>query len=96
MSTYEDHWYDVSVECDVCHNMYDCEIQLFSTKEVALVKELVTALFTRCHRCGADKEDLFITVSNEYYTSEELRQLREKDTKWIFLYRRRSGKKDIF
>jgi hypothetical protein len=75
--------------------MYDCEIQLFSPNEVALVKELVMTLFTHCHRCRAGKEELFMTVSNEYYTSEEMRQLREKETKWIFLYRRRNDKKDI-
>ena len=96
MSVYEDHWYDVTIECDVCHDMFDCEIQLFSANEVALVEELVRALFTRCHRCGAEKEALFSTVSNEYYTAEEMRQLRKKDAQWIFLFRRRPGKRDIF
>jgi hypothetical protein len=76
--------------------MFDCEIQLYSAGEVTLVKELVTTLFTRCHRCGADKEELFITVSNEYFTVEEMKQLKINEEKWIYLYRRRNDKKDIF
>ncbi|MBW6466855.1 MAG: hypothetical protein K0B06_10150 [Brevefilum sp.] len=94
MSTYKDHWYDVTVECNVCHDMFDCEIQLYTTREVALVKALVRSLITGCHHCGAD--DLAITVSNEYNTAEELKQLRVNENKWIFLYRRRNDKKDIF
>jgi hypothetical protein len=96
MSTYQDHWYDVTVECDVCHDMFDCEIQLYSPRDVALVKALVRKLITCCHHCGAGGDDLAITVSNEYFTAEELKQLRDSDTKWIFLYRRRNNKKDIF
>ena len=96
MSTYQDHWYDVTVECDVCHDMFDCEIQLYSAREVALVKALVRKLITRCHHCGAGVGDLAITVSNEYFTVDEIRQLRDNENKWIFLYRRRNDKKDIF
>lgn len=96
MSTYKDCWYDVTVECDRCHDMFDCEIQLYSAGEVALDKALVRKLFTRCHHCGAGGQDLAITVSNEYYTAEELKQLRDNETKWIFLYRRRNdNKKDL-
>ncbi|MDW7755385.1 MAG: hypothetical protein SCH68_09490 [Brevefilum sp.] len=96
MSTYKDCWYDVTVECDICLDMFDCEIQLYSTREVALVKASVRKLFTHCHHCGADGQDLAITVSNEYYTAEEFKQLRDNETKWIFMYRRRNdNKKDI-
>jgi hypothetical protein len=94
MSTYQDHWYDVTVECDVCHDMFDCEIQLYSLREVDLARALVKQLFTRCHNCGAG--DLAITVSNEYFTAEELKQRKNNETKWIYLYRRRKDKKDIF
>jgi len=76
--------------------MFDCEIQLFTAREVALVKVLVRKLITRCHHCGAGGGDLAITVSNEYFTAEELKQLRDKENKWIFLYRHRNDKKDIF
>lgn len=95
MSTYQDHWYDVTVECDICHDMYDCEIQLYSARDVALVKALVRKLITRCHHCGAGGGDLAITVSNEYFSAEELNQRRDNETKWIFLYRRRKDNKDI-
>ena len=81
MSTYKDHRYDVTVECDVCHDMFDCEIQLYTAREVALVKALVRKLFTRCHHCGASGQDLAITISNEYFTVEELKQLRNNDKK---------------
>jgi hypothetical protein len=76
--------------------MFDCEIQLYSAREVALVKALVRKLITRCHHCGAGVGDLAITVSNEYFTAQELKQLRDNENKWIFLYRRRNDKKDIF
>ena len=89
MSTYKDSWYDVTVECDRCHDMFDCEIQLFSVREIVLVKELVNKLITRCHNCGADRQELFITVSNEHFTADEIRQLRDRDKKWIFMFRRR-------
>jgi hypothetical protein len=42
-----------------------------------MVKELVTALLNWCHPCGAEKANLFITVSNEYYPTKELRQCRK-------------------
>jgi hypothetical protein len=74
--------------------MFDCEIQLYSAREITLVKALVKNLITRCHHCGAGGQDLAITVSNEYFTAEELNQ--HNDMKWIFLYRRRNDKKDIF
>ena len=86
----------MTVECNRCHDMFDCEIQLYSAGEVTLVKELVTTLITRCHHCGAGGQELAITVSNEYFTAEELNQLRDNENKWIFLYRRRNNKKDIF
>jgi hypothetical protein len=38
MRTYHDHWFDVTVERDYCNEMFDCEIQLYSDREVALVK----------------------------------------------------------
>lgn len=96
MSTYADHWYDVTVECDVCHDMFDCEIQLFTAREVALAKVLVKKLIKHCHNCGAGGHELVITVSNEYFTPEELEQLRDNEPKWIFLYRRLNNKKDNF
>ena len=77
MSVYEDNWYDVIVECRNCHDLHDDRIQLYSTREVTLVKELLDKLFTRCRNCGAGKEQFHITVSNEYFTGEEIRQMRK-------------------
>lgn len=96
MSIYKDHWYDVTVECVLCHDMFDCEIQLYSKQEVAFVKKLIARLFTRCHNCGADEQDLRMTVSNEYFSAKEINQRRYFDTPWLFLYRHYPDKKDIF
>jgi hypothetical protein len=95
MSTYKDHWYDVTVECDVCHDMFECEIQLYTAREVALVKRLIKQLFTRCPNCGADGQELFMTVFKTNDTEDEVNQFRLNDNKWIFLYRRWKDKKDI-
>ena len=89
MSTYENHWFDVIVECDRCHDMYDCDIQLYSVREIVLVKELVNLMITRCHNCGAESRELLITVSNEYFTAEEISRLRDRDENWVYLFRRR-------
>jgi len=79
MSVYEDNKYDITVECKECHDMHDCEVQIFSQREVELVREVVDKLFTWCHNCGANKQELAITVSNEYFNADEIRQRRKKN-----------------
>ena len=81
LSVYKHNKYDITVECKKCHDMHDCEVQLFSQREVKLVREVVDKLFTRCHNCGANKQDLAISVSNEYFTAEEIKQRRKKNMK---------------
>jgi len=76
--------------------MFDCKIQLYSKQEVALVKKLIARLFTRCLNCGAAEQDLHMTVSNESFSVEAIKQRRYFDTQWLFLYRRYPDKKDIF
>jgi len=81
MSIYEDNKYEITVECNKCHDMHDCEVQIFSEREVKLVREVVDKLFTRCHNCGANKQELAITVNNEYFTIEEVKQRRKMNKK---------------
>lgn len=81
MSVYEDNWYDVTVECRYCHQLYDTRIQLFSEREVALARALLLNIFTHCHNCFSTKEQFSITVSNQYYTAEECNQMFEDKSK---------------
>ena len=71
MNATKDNWYDVTVECVSCHDLHYCEIQLFSNREISLVKEVLEKLFTRCHNCGADDEKFYITVYESTLTPDE-------------------------
>jgi hypothetical protein len=81
VSVYKDNRYDVTVECDNCHDLYFCDVQLFSQREIKLIKEVLDKMFTRCHNCGADRKQFAMTVSNEYFTAEEIKQRRENKIK---------------
>ncbi len=81
MSVYEDNWYDVTIECRYCHDLYDTHMQLFAEREVTLVKELLEKIFNHCHICYSVKEQFAITVSNQYYTHEEIIQLKNETKK---------------
>lgn len=81
MSIYDDNFYDVTVECDNCHDLYFCEVQLYSQREIELIKEVLEKMFTRCHNCGAGSEKFAMTISNEYFTVEEYKQRRENRKK---------------
>lgn len=83
MSFYEDNLFDITVECRNCHDMYDCQIKLNSEREIALINELLANLFTRCHNCGADAKNILMTVSNETFTAEEIKLIRENKNKKI-------------
>lgn len=81
MSIYKDSFYDVTVECQICHDLYSGEIQLHNIREIDLVKELLAdKIFTYCHHCGADSKNFLITVSNEYFTAEEVKKRIESNT----------------
>jgi len=71
MNASNDNWYDVTVECESCHDLHFCDIQLNSKREIALVKEVLEKLFTRCHNCGADGEEFTITVYETISTPDE-------------------------
>ena len=71
MSENNINWYDVTVECDNCHDLYYCETQLYSKREMSLVKEVLNKLFTRCHNCGADVKEFHITVYESTFTPDE-------------------------
>jgi len=71
MNGTKDNWYDVTVECESCHDLHYCEIQLNSKREIILVKEVLEKLFTQCHNCGADGEEFYITVYKSTSTTDE-------------------------
>lgn len=82
MSIYKNNRYDVTVECRVCHDLYDGQIQLKNHREVDLVKELLAGIFYPfCHKCGAESKNFHITVSNEYYTADEVKKIMEEKSK---------------
>lgn len=77
MSIFKDNFYAITIECRVCHDLYDGDIQLRNQREVDLVKELLEKIFSsNCHNCGAENKNFLITVSNEYFTVDELRKTR--------------------
>jgi len=71
MNTSEDNWYDITVECDLCHDLHYCEIQLNSKREIALVEEVFQKLFTLCHNCGADGKEFCISVFESTLSPDE-------------------------
>lgn len=73
----KDNWYDVTVECDNCHDLHYCEIQLYSKREVAVIKEVLDKLFTRCSNCGAGQQEFSITVYEATFTPDEIQKLNE-------------------
>lgn len=67
----KDNWYDVTVECKNCHDLHYCEIQLDSKREIAVIKEVLDKLFTRCSNCGAGQQEFCVTVHEVTLTPNE-------------------------
>lgn len=78
MNIKNNSWFDVTVECNNCHDLYYCEMQLDSQRDIATVNEVLKKLFTRCHNCGADGKEFFITVYEATHTTEETKHLDDK------------------
>ena len=77
MNVNKDNWYEVTVECDHCHDLYDCEMQLYSQREIAIVKEVMEKLFTHCQNFGADGQQFFKTVHESTFSPDERQRLNE-------------------
>ncbi len=84
METLKDNNYDVIVECKNCHDLYDCVIQLYSVRELALMKEFVEKMFYTCHRCGPTEGRMVISICNGYFSADEYQMLKEIKRKNIF------------
>jgi hypothetical protein len=84
MSTYEDCKHDVTVECENCHDLYDCEIQLYSLRDIVLIKAFVEKMFKFCLKCGPENGRLVTTISNAFYTAEEIKLLNKMNQNIIF------------
>ena len=80
MNANKHNWYEITLECDKCHDLHYCDMQLFSEREIAIVKEVLEKIFTHCDNCHTESIDFHITVYEALLTPDEEQKLRDENS----------------